>query len=299
MGTGYTQPMHGILLAGGMGTRMYPFTTAINKHTIPVYDKPLIYYPLTTLILAGIRDITILSTKSGVAQFKNMLGDGSQWGINLDYVIQEFAEGIAHGIRLAIKDKPDVVETLVILGDNIFFGSGLGRKISEINNSGNCHVWTQEVLNPESFGIAKLNDEGRVIAIQEKPKSGFGNMAITGLYYFPKDIFEKVKASQKSSRGEHEITGILDLYLKENRLEANNISRGVFWMDAGTIENLLEATQFVKAVQSRQGYLIGSPEEAAWQMGFLDSNSFEILMAAMPDSSYKYSLQKIIQKANI
>ena len=286
--------MRGILLAGGLGTRLSPITRAVNKHLLPIYDKPMIYYPLTTLILSDITEICIVSTSTGIKQFSSLMGDGSQWGLQITYATQDQPRGIADGIRIALETfiKPEPV--LVVLGDNVFHGQGLGRYISEIAESSECVIWTQEVSNPESFGIATLTETGEIESIIEKPKHGAGNLAITGLYRFPASIQEEIRELTLSSRGEFEITEILNRYLMLGNISHEKLSRGVYWLDAGTIESLLDASQFVHSVQSRQGHLIGSPDEAAWRMKRIKENEFKTLVDAMPESSYKNSLSNLL-----
>ena len=294
MRTGYTYSMRGILLAGGMGTRLNPITQTVNKHLIPIYDKPMVYYPLTTLILAGVKDICLVSTEDGVGQFNRLLSNGNQWGLNITYAVQKEAIGIANGIEIALQTYKSNEPTLVILGDNIFYGLGLGRNISEVDGNDECMIWTQKVDNPEFFGILKLGDNNEIKVIVEKPLDGVGDLAITGLYYFPKDLREIVGKGSKSPRGEYEITEILNFYLTEKRIINENLSRGVYWIDAGTVENLLEVGQFVRAVQSRQGHLIGSPDEAAWRMGNIADQDLLSLVAKMKDSEYKAQLKKLV-----
>ena len=286
--------MRGILLAGGFGTRLSPLTKAINKHLLPIYDKPMIYYPLTTLILSDVTEICVVSTSNGIQQFKRLLKDGSQWGLQITYAEQDEPKGIADGIGIALKSFENSEPILVVLGDNIFYGQGLGRKISEIKNSNECTIWTQEVNNPESFGIATLDTSGQIESIVEKPENGAGNLAITGLYRFPASIHDFVVGLTISSRGEFEITEILNRYLETNNLIHEKLSRGVYWLDAGTIENLLDASQFVHSVQSRQGYLIGSPDEAAWRMNRITEEEFRNLIHRMPNSTYRDSLVKLL-----
>lgn len=288
--------MRGILLAGGMGTRLNPMTQTVNKHLIPIYDKPMIYYPLTTLMLAGVREICLVSTSDGVVQFRRLLGDGNQWGVKITYAVQEKAIGIANGIEVALNTYETSQPCLAILGDNVFYGLGLGRSISEVAESSSCVVWTQEVNNPESFGILKKSGNGSIEAIVEKPREDYGNLAITGLYYFPADLSNLVGNVKKSARGEHEITEILNLYLVLNRIENRDLSRGVFWIDAGTVENLLEAGQFVRSVQIRQGSLIGSPDEAAWRMGNIAIQDLASLVSKMNYSEYSARLAKIVDE---
>lgn len=286
--------MRGILLAGGLGTRLSPITRAVNKHLLPIYDKPMIYYPLTTLILSDVTEICIVSTPIGIQQFNDLIGDGSQWGLQITYASQDQPRGISDGIRIALETfvKPEPV--IVVLGDNVFHGQGLGRYISEIAESSECVIWTQEVSNPESFGIVTLTETGGIESIIEKPKHGAGNLAITGLYHFPASIHEVINGLTISNRGEFEITEILNRYLLLDNLIHEKLSRGVYWLDAGTIENLLDASQFVHSVQSRQGYLIGSPDEAAWRMNRISKDDFKALVSNMTESSYRNSLDNLL-----
>lgn len=287
--------MRGILLAGGMGTRLQPMTLSTNKHLLPVYDKPMIYYPLSTLMLAGIKDITIITTTEGTQQFKKILGNGNQWGINLTYAAQDAPNGIADGINIALQGFSTRESVLVILGDNIFYGQGLGRNILNSIIDDKCVVWTQTVNNPEDFGIATLKNDGTIKSIVEKPKDNLGNLAVTGLYYFPSDIIDVVKLIKKSDRGEYEVTYLLNNYLERNLIEQENLSRGVYWQDAGNVESLMEASQFVRVIQMRQGLLIGSPEEVALRMGFITDSIFEIIVKGMKDSEYKQQLTRLVK----
>ena len=227
-------------------------------------------------------------------QFRRLLGDGIQWGVKISYAVQETAIGIANGIEIALKTYETSRPSLVILGDNVFYGLGIGRNISEVAESSSCVVWTQKVNNPESFGILKKSSDGSIQAIVEKPREDYGNLAITGLYYFPADLSNLVGNVKKSARGEHEITEILNSYLALNRIENRHLSRGVYWIDAGTVENLLEAGQFVRSVQIRQGNLIGSPDEAAWRMGNITNQHLAYLVSEMNDSEYKAQLAKFV-----
>ena len=285
--------MRGVILAGGMGTRLNPATVTINKHLIPIYDKPMIYYPLTTLMLAGIKSITIVSTPDGILIFEKLFGDGANWGIEIDYAVQEKPAGIADGIRIALEKFSQPENFLVILGDNIFYGQGLGETITQNLDTSLCTIWTQEVNNPSEFGIASLDDVGKIISIEEKPQNSKSNLAITGLYHFPYDVVDLITSTRKSSRGEFEVTDLLNLYLDKSRLQLEKYSRGIYWLDAGTFENLNEASQFVRSVQVRQGMLIGSPEEVAWRMGFISSLELVRIVSDLPNSDYKQHLTKI------
>jgi glucose-1-phosphate thymidylyltransferase len=257
----------------------------------------MVYYPLTTLLLSGISEICIVSNSSGVAQFKKLIGDGIQWGLRVTYAAQDEPKGIADGIRVALDTFTNPDSVMVVLGDNIFYGQGLGRYISEITDSARCVIWTQEVNNPENFGIATLDSKGKIISIIEKPKNRAGNLAITGLYHFPATIHEEIEGLTVSQRGEFEITEVLNRYLDAGNIIHERLSRGVYWLDAGNTENLLSASQFVHSVQSRQGYLIGSPDEAAWRMNRINDSEFKSLVTGMPDSNYKESLQNLFHEA--
>lgn len=277
-------------MAGGTGSRLHPMTKAVNKHLLPVYDKPMIYYPLTTLILAGVTEICLVSTTQGVEQFRNLLGDGSKWGVSISYAIQDSAEGIAHAIAIAVSTFKDQQPTLVILGDNIFFGAGLGRQIAEVAIGDSCVIWTRQVENPEEFGIARIDLSGKILEIVEKPKTSIGNMAITGLYYFPADLANHLESVVLSSRKEYEITSILNSYLQAERIRTEKIARGVYWVDTGTVSNLFEASLFVRTIQATQKYFIGSPEEAAWRKGLVPPEVIISDLKDAKDSSYKNEL---------
>lgn len=254
----------------------------------------MIYYPLTTLILAGVQEITFLSTPEAIPNFKKLLGDGSQWGISISYCQQESPTGIAGGLKIAALAGGDEEANLVILGDNIFFGQGLGRNIADVSADEHCHVWTQTVRNPESFGIAEIGTGGEVLRIIEKPLENIGNSAVTGLYKFPAGLLSKLDDLKPSNRNELEIADVLEKYLFEIRLSAHNLSRGVYWLDAGTIENLGEVSQFVRAIQTRQGQLIGSPDEAAYQVGLISDTQLVRLIDHLPQSDYKTSLSNVL-----
>jgi glucose-1-phosphate thymidylyltransferase len=287
--------MRGIILAGGNGTRLYPTTLSMNKHLFPVYDKPMIYYPLTTLILAGVKDITIVSTESGINQFEKLLGDGNQLGIEIDYKIQSTPGGIVDGLRIGLDGKISIDSTLLILGDNVFFGEGLGRKIGELDFGDNCYVWTQEVENPNEFGVAVMDGAGNIQKLEEKPQSFVSNTAVTGMYFFPRDVTDKCKGQIASARGELEVVGLLNTYLEDSRLKSIALSRGAFWADAGTSVSLSEISQFIHLIQTRQGNLVGSPEEASRRVGNINQFQFKTLLDKMPESAYKNHLSTFNQ----
>ena len=282
--------MRGIILAGGNGTRLYPTTISMNKHLFPVYDKPMIYYPLTTLILAGVKEITIVSTESGTNQFQKLLGNGDQIGIEIDYRIQYTPGGIVDGLRIGLDDKISIDSTLLILGDNVFFGEGLGRKIGELDFGDNCYVWTQEVENPSEFGVAVMDGAGIIQKLVEKPERFVSSTAVTGMYFFPKDVAERCKQQIPSARGELEVVELLNNYLEDSRLKNIALSRGAFWADAGTSVSLNEISHFIYLIQTRQGNLVGSPEEASRRVGNINQSQFKALLDTMPDSAYKNHL---------
>ena len=282
--------MRGIILAGGFGTRLYPTTLSMNKHLFPVYDKPMIYYPLTTLILTGLTEVTIVSTEDGVRQFEKLLGNGNQFGIQIDFKIQHKPGGIVDGLRIGLEGKPNRDSTLLILGDNVFFGEGLGRKIGELDFEDNCYIWTQEVENPSEFGVAIMDGAGKILKFEEKPESSVSNTAVTGMYVFPSDVIEKCKEQEPSARGELEVVTLLNAFLEDKRLKSIALSRGAFWADAGTSVSLNEISQFIFLVQSRQGNLVGSPEEASRSVGNIDQLQFRALIEKMPASAYKSHL---------
>ncbi len=283
--------MRGAILAGGFGNRLFPTTKSVNKHLIPVYDKPMIYYPLTTLILAGAKDICIVSTFQGVAGIKDLLGDGTEFGIKLDYKVQDQPRGISDGIKVALSSFKDYEPILVILGDNIFYGPGLGRAISEAMDPYNSTIWTQQVSNPEEFGIITVDSQGKITSIREKPLEPESNMAITGLYYLSSELPELIENILPSARGEIEITSLLEKFHHRNTLNVKLLSRGIYWTDAGTVENLSNASQFIKLIQTRQGNLIGSPHEAAYQTGLISKSELISTIEKMPTSDYRNSLE--------
>jgi glucose-1-phosphate thymidylyltransferase len=245
-------------------------------------------------MLAGVKSVTIVSTSEGIRMFENLLNDGLKWGIKIDYAIQEKPAGIADGIKVALGNFIEPENFLVILGDNIFYGQGLGETITKNLDTSRCFIWTQEVNNPSDFGIASLDGNGNIISIEEKPQNSKSNLAITGLYHFPSDVADLVTLTKKSSRGEFEVTDLLNMYLEKDRIQLEKYSRGIYWLDAGTFENLNEASQFVRSVQVRQGLLIGSPEEVAWRMGFISFSALTNLVNELPNSDYKKQLSKVL-----
>ncbi len=263
--------MKGIILAGGAGTRLYPLTMITSKQLLPVYDKPMIYYPLSTLMLAGIRDILIISTPADLTNFEALLGDGSQFGVNFSYKVQQRPEGLAQALIIGEDFIGDDCCAL-ILGDNIFYGSGFGRILrSAVENAeeGHATVFGYTVPDPERFGIMELDSDGNVLSIEEKPEHPKSNYCVTGLYFYPRGVSSLAKTIRKSERGELEITSLNEIYREEGRLKAVLLGRGYAWMDAGTFDSMMDAGSFVQMIEKRQCVKISAPEEIAYRMGWL------------------------------
>ncbi len=264
--------MKGIILAGGAGTRLYPITMVTSKQLLPVYDKPMIYYPLSTLMLAGIKDILIISTPEDTPRFEHLLGDGSQFGISLSYTVQPSPDGLAQAFILGEKFIGND-ECAMVLGDNIFYGGGLRDKLKKAvqnTESGFATVFGYFVNDPERFGIMELGKEGKIVSVEEKPKNPKSNYCITGLYFYPKGVAQKAKQVKPSARGELEITTLNEMYLSEEQLKGIILGRGFAWLDTGTMDSLVEATEFVQMIEKRQGVKISAPEEIAFYNGWID-----------------------------
>ena len=263
--------MKGIILAGGSGTRLYPLTMVTSKQLLPIYDKPMIYYPLSTLMLAGIRDILIISTPTDLPNFERLLGDGSRYGVNLSYKVQPSPDGLAQAFTLGeefIGDEP----CAMVLGDNIFYGAGLGdhlKKAVEAAQNGQATVFGYYVNDPERFGIVEFDKAGHVISVEEKPKQPKSNYAITGLYFYDKCVVELAKQVKPSARGELEITDLNRMYLEDGTLNVQLLGRGYAWLDTGTMDTLVEAAEFVQVIEQRQGIMISAPEEIAYRHGWI------------------------------
>lgn len=264
--------MKGIILAGGAGTRLYPLTMVTSKQLLPVYDKPMIYYPLSTLMLAGIREILIISTPVDTPRFETLLGDGSQFGLSLSYKVQPSPDGLAQAFLLGeefIGGEP----CAMVLGDNIFYGNGFGkilRKAAEEAESGRATIFGYYVNDPERFGIVEFDEDGHVVSVEEKPKHPKSNYCITGLYFYPQGVSAMAHGVQPSARGELEITTLNDMYLKQGELDVQLLGRGFAWLDTGTMDSLVDAADFVRMVQSRQSVVISAPEEIAYKNGWID-----------------------------
>jgi len=264
--------MKGIILAGGAGTRLYPLTMVTSKQLLPVYDKPMVYYPLSTLMLAGIQDILIISTPEDTPRFENLLGDGSQFGIHLSYTVQPSPDGLAQAFLLGKEFIGDDACAMV-LGDNIFYGNGFGRILhaaaANAEKNDRATVFGYYVNDPERFGIVEFDESGRVVSVEEKPQKPKSNYAITGLYFYPKGVSDMAREVKPSARGEMEITTLNDMYLKRDELDVQLLGRGFAWLDTGTMDSLVEAASFVQMVEKRQGIKISAPEEIAYKNGWI------------------------------
>lgn len=287
------EQMKGIILAGGSGTRLYPLTKSTSKQLLPIYDKPLIYYPLSALMLAGLREILIISTPIDIPRFKRLLGDGSQLGLKLDYKIQEAPEGLAQAFILG-EEFIDSSSCAMILGDNIFYGAGLKKLLKKATSKDEgATVFGYYVEDPQRFGVVTFDKNGKAINIEEKPVNPTSNYAVTGLYFYDQKVCERAKRLTPSSRGELEITDLNKIYLEEGSLEVITLGRGFYWADTGTIESLAEAGEFVKVVESHAGIMISSPEEIAFRNGWIDLNQLEKLADACGKSLYGQHLKRV------
>ncbi len=289
--------MKGIILAGGRGTRLHPLTLTISKQLLPVYDKPMVYYPLSMLMLAGIRDILIISTPEDLPLFKRLLGNGTQWGLSFTYAEQAEPRGLADAFRVGA-DFIGGQASCLILGDNIFFGTGLaGTLRSAAALTEGALVFAYAVRDPERYGVVEFDENGKVLSLEEKPAHPRSHYAMPGMYFYDSQVVEFASRMKPSARGELEITDLNRMYLERGSLRVEVLGRGVAWLDAGTHESLLQSAGFVQAVQERQGLMISCPEEIAFRMGFITSTQLSALAAAMAGNSYANYLQRLAKEA--
>ncbi|MFI6043404.1 glucose-1-phosphate thymidylyltransferase RfbA [Nocardia sp. NPDC051321] len=286
--------MRGIILAGGTGSRLHPITRGVSKQLVPVYDKPMVYYPLSTLMLAGIRDILVITTPADADAFGRLLGDGTQFGLAISYVVQPEPDGLARAFVLGA-DHIGTDKAALVLGDNIFHGPGLGTSLNRFAGIDGGAVFAYRVSDPTAYGVVEFT-EGRAVSIEEKPKTPRSNYAIPGLYFYDNDVVEIARTLRPSARGEYEITDINRAYLAQDRLSVDVLARGTAWLDTGTFDSLLDAANYVRTIEERQGLKIGVPEEVAWRMGFIDDEQLCALAAPLVRSGYGSYLLDILER---
>jgi glucose-1-phosphate thymidylyltransferase len=297
--TSHIKKRKGLILAGGSGTRLYPVTQCISKQLLPVFDKPMIYYPLSTLMLAGIRDILIISTSEDVPRFEQLLKDGSQWGLNISYCVQPSPDGLAQAFILGESFIGNDLSAL-ILGDNIFYGHDLDDILkTAMTREEGASIFAYHVKDPQRYGVAEFNHNNKVISLEEKPKAPKSNYAVTGLYFFDQDVVKLAQSLKPSDRGELEITDLNQLYLDQQKLHVEVMGRGYAWLDTGTHESLLEASQFIATLENRQGLKVACPEEIAYRKNWIDANQLEKLAVPLLKNGYGQYLKRILNETLI
>jgi len=287
--------MKGIILAGGSGTRLHPLTLSVSKQLMPIYDKPMIYYPLSTLMYAGIREILIISTPKDLPLFKELLGDGKKYGCSFSYAVQEAPNGLAEAFIIGA-DFIGQDKVALILGDNIFYGTGLAKLLQSNNDPDGGIIFAYRVNDPERYGVVEFNLEGRAISIEEKPKHPKSNYAVPGIYFYDNDVVDIVKNIPPSARGELEITDVNKVYLSQGKLNVTILDRGTAWLDTGTFQSLMQASQFVEVIEERQGLKIGAIEGAAYEMGYINKEQFKKLAEPLMKSGYGRNLLGILKR---
>lgn len=284
--------MIGILLAGGRGTRLWPLTSSTNKHLLPIFDKPMIYYSLTTLMMTGAKRILLVTNPEDEVHFRKLLGDGSLWGLDITFHIQVEPAGIADSFRY-VPDHLRDESICLMLGDNLLYGMGLGTSLSESFDGTGARIFSYQVSNPSEYGVVETDDSGRPLRLTEKPAEPKTNLAIPGIYFLDKTVHEKFLSLTRSTRGEYEIVDILNLYLESSELNLSHLERGTAWLDTGTPESLISAGEFVRVIESRQGLKVGCPEEVALRMKYIDESQFQEIINQMPNGDYKNYLKDV------
>ena len=277
--------MRGIILAGGTGTRLHPITLGASKQLLPVFDKPMVYYPLTTLMLAGISDVLVITTPEDVGAFVRLLGDGHQFGISITYAVQPSPDGLAQAFVIG-RDHIGTDTAALALGDNIFYGPGLGSQLGRFSNVDGGTIFAYRVANPAAYGVVEFDDQFRAVSLEEKPKSPRSSYAVPGLYFYDNDVIEIASGLQRSDRGEYEITDVNRAYLEQGRLAVEVLPRGTAWLDTGTFDSLLDAGNYVRTIEERQGLKIGVPEEVAWRLGYLSDDELRERAELLVKSGY-------------
>jgi glucose-1-phosphate thymidylyltransferase len=285
--------MRGIILAGGSGTRLYPITKGISKQLMPIYDKPMIYYPLSTLMMSGLREVLIITTPEDNDQFRRLLGDGSALGMRLEYAVQPRPEGLAQAFLIGA-DFLGAESVALVLGDNIFYGAGLGTALRANVDVVGGHVFAYHVANPGDYGVVEFDAAGRVLSIEEKPDKPKSNFAVPGLYFYDNDVITIARSITPSARGELEITAVNDAYLRDGSLRVTVLERGTAWLDTGTVDSMMDAAQFVQVIEARQGHKIGCIEEIAWRAGWIDDHQLGDLIAPLEKSGYGGYLRALL-----